>query len=207
MSSPASPWKPEIKMSNENLLSPDQKIAGILTPLSAIRGRHDIGIGDTETLVELAEWASKKGFRLIQILPVNETGNDNSPYNLISSIAYEPCTLAVNPRWLPDLTEADFKKITKAHGVDSLREGKVKYAKVKALKHELLAAAFRNFQKAKGARVRQFEKFCEEESEWLENYAIFRALGAWNDNDEVFTNWPAEHQNPAAANELIEALD
>jgi len=207
MSSPASPWKPEIKMSNENLLSPDQKIAGILTPLSAIRGRHDIGIGDTETLVELAEWASKKGFRLIQILPVNETGNDNSPYNLISSIAYEPCTLAVNPRWLPDLSEADFKKITKAHGVDTLREGNVKYAKVKALKHELLAAAFRNFQKAKGSRVRQFEKFCEEESEWLENYATFRALGAWNDNDEVFTNWPAEHQSPASASEWIESLD
>jgi 4-alpha-glucanotransferase len=194
-------------MSNENLLLPDQKIGGILTPLSAIRGQHDIGIGDTETLVELAEWASKKGFRLIQILPVNETGNDNSPYNLISSIACEPCTLAVNPRWLPDLTEGDFKKISKAHGVDSLREGKVKFAKVKALKNELLGAAFRNFQKAKGSRVRAFVKFCEEESEWLENYATFRALGAWNDNDEVFTNWPTEHQTPGAAREWIESLD
>lgn len=194
-------------MSNENHISPDQKIAGILTPLSAIRGRHDIGIGDTETLVELAGWASKKGFRLIQILPVNETGNDNSPYNLISSIAYEPCTLAVNPRWLPDLTAAEFKKISQAHGVDSLREGKVKYAKVKALKQELLAAAFRHFQKSKGARVREFVKFCEEESEWLQSYAAFRALGAWNDNDEVFTNWPAEHQNPAAAREWLESLD
>jgi 4-alpha-glucanotransferase len=194
-------------MTKDRPLSPDQKIAGILTPLSAIRGRHDIGIGDTETLVELAEWASGKGFRLIQILPVNETGNDNSPYNLISSIAYEPCTLAMNPRWLPDLTEADFKKIAKSHRVESLREGKVQYAKVKALKNELLSAAFRNFQKAKEARVREFMKFCERESEWLENYATFRALGAWNGNDEVFTNWPAEHQDPAAAREWVESLD
>ncbi len=189
-------------MNNENqFLTPEKKIGGILTPLSAIRGEYDIGIGDTESLVELAGWAAKKGFRLIQILPVNETGNDNSPYNLISSIAYEPCTLATNPRWLPDLGESDFKKITKKHGVESLREGKVQYARVKAMKQELLAAAFENFQKAKGARVRQFEKFIEEESEWLRDYALFRALGAWNDNDEVFTNWPAEHQNPEAARE------
>jgi len=194
-------------MSNEaTFLSPEQKIGGILTPLSAIRGRHDIGIGDTESLVELAEWASRKGFRLIQILPVNETSNDNSPYNLISSIAYEPCTLATNPRWLPDLAEADFKKITKKHAVESLRVGKVQYAKVKAMKADLLAAAFRNFQKTKGARVREFEKFVDEEGEWLRDYAIFRALGAWNGNDEVFTNWPEDHQNPAAAQEWLGSL-
>ena len=109
-------------MNNENqFLSPEKKIGGILTPLSAIRGEYDIGIGDTESLVELAGWAAKKGFRLIQILPVNETGNDNSPYNLISSIAYEPCTLATNPRWLPDLAESDFKKITEWYSIRHLK--------------------------------------------------------------------------------------
>jgi 4-alpha-glucanotransferase len=195
-------------MNNEPpFLSPEKKIGGILTPLSAIRGQYDIGIGDTESLVELAGWAFKKGFRLIQILPVNETGNDNSPYNLISSIAYEPCTLATNPRWLPDLADSDFKKITKKHGVESLREGKVQNAKVKAMKQELLAAAFENFQKAKGSRVRQFEKFVEAESAWLRDFACFRALGTWNDNEEVFTNWPAEHQNPDATREWYDSLN
>lgn len=65
--------------SQKTFLEPDQPIGGILTPLSAIRGADDLGTGDTSTLIELAKWASKKGFRLLQILPVNETGSDHSP--------------------------------------------------------------------------------------------------------------------------------
>ena len=197
-------------MTHKNsFLNPEQKIGGILTPISAVRGQHDIGLGDTESLVELAGWAAKKGFRLIQILPVNETGNDNSPYNLISSIAYEPCTLATNPRWLPDLSEEDFKKITKKHGVEELRKGKVQYRAVKAMKRELLAAAFKSLESEKGnrSRVRQFEKFIQDESEWLEPYALFRALGAWNDNDEVVSNWPEAHRSPDSASKWLAALE
>jgi 4-alpha-glucanotransferase len=197
-------------MTHKNsFLNPEQKIGGILTPISAVRGQHDIGLGDTESLVELAGWAAKKGFRLIQILPVNETGNDNSPYNLISSIAYEPCTLATNPRWLPDLSEADFKKITKKHGVEELRKGKVQYRAVKAMKRELLATAFKTLESEKGnrSRVRHFENFIQDESEWLEPYALFRALGAWNDNDEVVSNWPEAHRSLDSARKWIAALE
>lgn len=192
-----------------NVLTPDQKIAGILTPLSAIRGKNDLGIGDTESLLELARWAAKKGFRLIQILPVNETGSDHSPYNILSSIAYEPVTLATNPEWLPDLSEDEFKRLTKKHNVAALREGPVRYGAVAAMKRELLQAAHKNFRTAKGnkVRVKEFENFCNEESEWLESYAIFRALIAWNNDDEVVSNWPQEHRTPASAKEWMDSLD
>ena len=195
--------------STASTLSPEQKIGGILTPLSAIRGSNDIGIGDTETLVELAAWASEKGFRLIQILPVNETGSDHSPYNIISSIAYEPVTLSVSPQWLPDITEKDFARVTEKHDVAALREGPVRYGAVKALKRELLALGHKNFRSAKGsrARVQEFEAFQDAESEWLETYALFRALIAWNNNDEVTSNWPEEHRSPEAAREWLAALD
>jgi 4-alpha-glucanotransferase len=191
------------------ILSPEHKIGGILTPLSAIRGSNDIGIGDTETLVELASWASEKGFRLIQILPVNETGSDHSPYNIISSIAYEPVTLSVSPQWLPDVSEKDFARVTKKHDVAALREGPVRYGVVKALKRELLALAHKNFRSAKAnqARVREFETFQRDQSDWLEPYALFRALIAWNNNDEVTGNWPEEHRSAEAAREWVAALD
>jgi len=189
------------------VLSPEQKIGGILTPLSAIRGANDIGIGDTESLVELAGWASKKGFRLIQILPVNETGSDHSPYNIISSIAYEPVTLSVSPSWLPDIDKADFERVTKKHHVAALREGPVRYGAVKALKRELLALGFKNFRTSKGARVREFAAFREVESDWLEPYALFRALIAWNNDDEVTSHWPEEHRSPAAAHAWLASLD
>lgn len=190
-------------------LSPEQKIGGILTPVSAIRGQNDIGIGDTESLVEFAGWARKKGFRLIQILPVNETGADHSPYNIISSIAYEPCTLSVSPKWLPDVSEQEFDDVTRKHDVDSLREGPVRYGSVKLLKGELLTIGHNNLTGTKGkrARVRAFEKFLDSKSEWLEPYALFRALCSWNNNDEVVTNWPEEHRSLAAARDWLAALE
>lgn len=183
-------------------LSPDKKVAGILTPVSALRGEADLGIGDTAALVEFAGWAAKKGFGLIQILPVNETGSDHSPYNIISSMAYEPSTITTNPKWLPELSQETFDEITRAHDVDSLRSGDVKYSAVKALKRDLLKAAFRVFRSRKAGpfRVRTCAKFERDEADWLEPYTFFRALAEWN-GSEVTTNWPQEHKNPEAAHE------
>ena len=78
-------------------LSPDRKLSGILAPLFALRTEHDLGIGDTESLKDLVDWSSAHGFGLVQVLPINETGGDNSPYNIIRSLALDPTTIATNP--------------------------------------------------------------------------------------------------------------
>lgn len=187
--------------------SPDKKIAGILAPVSALRGEEDLGIGDTAALVEFAGWAAKKGFGLIQILPVNETGSDHSPYNIVSSMAFEPSTIATNPRWLPELTRETCEEITRQHGAAELRAGEVKYAAVKSLKRELLKAAFRVFRSRKADPVRQraYAKFERNERDWLDPYSLWRALAEWN-GTEVTTSWPQEHKNSAAAHDWIESL-
>src|SRR5881409_1530291 len=89
-------------------LSPDNPIAGILVPLFALRGEDDLGIGDTGALREFIDWAAEIGFRLVQLLPINETGADNSPYNAISALAIEPTTLHLGPNSPQDLTREDF---------------------------------------------------------------------------------------------------
>src|SRR2546429_7233394 len=71
----------------------EKRVAGGLVPLFALRGKNDLGCGDTGALREFIVWAADHGFRLVQLLPVNETGADNSPYNTISSVAIEPATL------------------------------------------------------------------------------------------------------------------
>lgn len=189
-------------------LNPDTKIAGILAPVSAIRGKNDIGIGDTESLVELAKWASEKGFRLVQILPVNEAGSDHSPYNIISSIAIDPSTLSMRPEWLPDISAPALKAILKKHDVATLKVGPVRHARIAALKHEVLVAAHANLRGPKGDadRVRVFEEFRKQEEDWLHDYAVFRALCAWNGNSEVVSNWPNEHRSPTSAEEWVDAL-
>ncbi len=186
---------------------PENKLAGILTPVSALRGQSDLGIGDTAALVEFASWAAAKGFGLVQILPVNESGSDHSPYNILSSMAYEPSTITTTPTWLPELTREAFDEVCAKHNLPELLGGPVRYKSVKALKNELLETAFRVFRSRKSNRVRQraFAKFEQDEADWLEPYSLFRSLVAWN-GSEVTSQWPEEHRSRDAAEDWESGL-
>src|SRR5438552_12862220 len=106
-------------------LSPEKKIAGVLVPLFALRGEDDLGIGDTGALREFIDWAAEIGFRLVQLLPINETGADNSPYNAISALAIEPTTLEVAPNSPEDLTRKEFTSVMADVHLGRLRRGGV----------------------------------------------------------------------------------
>src|SRR5438270_2934376 len=126
-------------------LSPDKKIAGVLAPLFGLRSENDLGIGDVAVLREFIDWAAEIGFRLVQLLPINEMGADNSPYNAISAMAIEPTTLHLAPGSPEDLTRSDFDAVLANGDLAKLRQGPVKYGAVKKLKRRLLEKAFHNF--------------------------------------------------------------
>ena len=189
-------------------LNPEKKLAGVLAPVSALRGAVDLGIGDTAALKELITWSARQGLGVVQILPINETGSDSSPYNLLSAMALEPSTVAVTPESLPDLTPEDFSTITARHDLSALREGPVKYGPVKKLKRELLYAAFKNFR-SRGAdkvRVKAFAEFEKTNASWLADYALHRALVSWHGESEVSSDWPPEHRTPVAARLWLDEL-
>src|SRR5256886_17665341 len=112
-------------------LSPEKRIAGVLVPLFALRGENDLGIGDLGALREFIGWAGEIGFKLVQLLPINETGADNSPYNAISAMAIEPTTLHLAPNSSPDLTREGFDAAVAGADLRTLRLGEVKYRQVK----------------------------------------------------------------------------
>src|SRR4051812_10746821 len=126
-------------------LSPEKKIAGILAPLFALRTENDLGIGDLAALRQFVDWSAEAGFKLVQLLPINETGGDNSPYNAISAMAIEPTTLELAPGTPPELTEEVFGKAVQGINLTTLRRGHIKYRRVKKIKRQLLEAAFENF--------------------------------------------------------------
>ncbi len=189
-------------------LNPDKKLAGVLAPVFALRGANDLGVGDAGALKEFISWAARHDLRVVQILPVNETGSDNSPYNLLSAMALEPSTIETHPAALPDLTPEDFERITTKHRVEALREGPVQYAKVKDLKRDLLYAAFRNFRSRRGSkeRTQAFAAFEKAHADWLPDYALHRALVSWHEESEVSTKWPREQRSPTAARLWLESL-
>ena len=155
----------------------------------------------------MVDWASEHDFGMVQVLPINETGGDNSPYNIISSLALDPTTIATNPKLLKDLPAADYKKICAKHDVAALREGKVNYCGVRALKGELLETAWKNFKtkqiREKTRRARDFAAWGRENAAWLEPYTLFRALVRWHGENENTDIWPKKQRTYAAAKKWL----
>lgn len=196
-------------MGTEFVLDPEKRMAGILAPLFAVRGTDDFGLGDTETLRETADWCARNGFGVLQILPINETGGDHSPYNILSSMALEPSTISVSPRALPDILPRHLAKVATEERLTALRQGDVQYDRAKALKWELLRLAFANFRKVeksgKSQRFAAFLDFCKREAGWLDAYVLYRALMALHAENEVIESWPEEHRTLAEAREWLAA--
>jgi 4-alpha-glucanotransferase len=191
-------------------LSPEKKIAGVLAPLFGLRSESDLGIGDVAALREFIDWAAEIGFKLVQLLPINEMGNDNSPYNAISAMAIEPTTLHLAPGSPEELTRDDYESLLADVDLPKLRHGPVKYPQVKKLKRRLLERAFARFSERpnedrpisadpRAGRQSRFRNFCAQQSVWLNDYAFFRALMEKNGDSEAWDEWPAEHQRIESA--------
>lgn len=186
-------------------LSPDKKIAGVFAPLFGLRSEDDLGIGDVAVLAEFIDWAAEIGFKLVQLLPINEMGGDNSPYNAISAMAIEPTTLHLAPGSPEDLTRDDYESALADVDLTKLRHGAVKYGPVKKWKRRLLEKAFISFSAhASEDRQSKFRTFCKQESAWLDDYVFFHALMEENGESEAWDKWPAEHQHIESARACLE---
>ncbi len=176
-------------------------------PLSALRREGDLGIGDLGGLREFIDWVAEIGFTLVQLLPINETGADNSPYNAISAMAIEPTTLQLAPGSPDDLTREDFEAALAQVDLPSLRRGRANYRRVKELKQRILEKAFAKFSaRADEKRQSEFKRFCEEQSSWLHDYALFRVLIEENNGSAAWDRWPSQHQSTERARNWIRDL-
>ncbi len=92
-------------------------LTGVLVPVSALRTGASLGIGEFADLPPLAGWCAEVGLDLIQILPVNDTGWQPSPYSALSAFALHPLYLRVES--LPEyesLPPADREDVDAAIG-------------------------------------------------------------------------------------------
>ncbi len=191
-------------------VDPNERIAGVLIPSFALRSEGDLGIGDVGSLRKFIDWAAQAGFALVQLLPINETGGDNSPYNAISSMALDPTTIELTPAALEDLTASDCQ--TERDGAHALLET-VQYGIVKRLKHRLLQRAFARFTKSRSKssaredRLQAFASFQQRNAAWLDAYTLFRALMEENGGTECWDRWPTEQSTQLAALGWMETLN
>lgn len=187
---------------NESILN--QRRAGLLVPVYALRHERDLGIGDTHAVKDAIDFAADCGFSVLQILPIHETLGDHSPYNPISSRAHSPALLSLSPEEVPGLTREILEQIAPESWVSQLRAGKVRYEVVLPLKTQtLLTAAYEFLAAPRTAEHEEFDRFRSEEAVWLEPYTLFRLLMNEYEGTSQWYDWRPEHQTYETASAWI----
>jgi 4-alpha-glucanotransferase len=150
-----------------------QRSAGILIPLFSLRTADDLGRGEIMQMRAMIDFALTLGHRVIQLLPLDETApSEASPYAALTLYALDPLYISANE--LPGIGKTAMRRARKEAGDPARRIPRERYV---ALKKELLERAFEAFASRGRVRDRRaLDAFIEENSYWIHDYALFRAL-------------------------------
>ncbi|MCB2288676.1 4-alpha-glucanotransferase [Clostridium sp. CS001] len=145
-----------------------KRSSGILMHITSLPSQYGIGTFGREAY-EFVDFLVKAGQKYWQILPLGSTGFGDSPYQSFSAFAGNP--------YFIDLDFLNKEGLLKKEDYNTLDFGdnpeKVEYEKIFNNRMHVLRIAF---NKSKGRYKFKIEKFKEEHSHWLEDYALYMAI-------------------------------
>lgn len=160
-----------------------ERSSGILMPMSSLPSNYGIGTMG-RSAYEFVDFLKAAGQKYWQLLPLCPTSCGNSPYSSFS-------TFAGNPYYI-DLDFLIKDKLLTENEVQSINWGrdaqKTDYARISANRLAVLRLAFDRGRKKYAGAVKTFR---EENSRWLDNYALFMALKT-HFGPMSWTEWPDE---------------
>ncbi|GHV85604.1 hypothetical protein AGMMS50230_12120 [Spirochaetia bacterium] len=174
----------------ENIFSKQDRRIGVVVSVGALRGSESTGVGEFLDLIDLASLCADMDIGLIQILPVNDTGYESSPYSALTAFALHPLYIRLSA-----LEEAGaFTKEIENLGRQFDGESRFPYYRVLKAKMELLRKIYGANKKAieDDAKSGALAKWIEENS-WVKPYAVFRRLKESNE-EKSWKEWPLYRQ-------------
>lgn len=174
---------------------------GLDIPLFSLHSKTSCGIGEFPDLLPLLPWCKEIGLDVIQLLPLNDTGPENSPFLTLSAYALNPVHLGLEQ--LPRIQEhsalttmlREFKVFNQSQHVNY----KALYAARRTFLHEYFNRFHESIQSTP-----EFQQFLQENN-WVQGYALFKALkefSSWSS----WETWPQDVKNPTAGS-LIRLLN
>ena len=155
--------------------------SGILLHPTSLPGRFGIGSFD-QAAYEWIDFLNYTRQTLWQVLPLGPTGYGDSPYQSFSSFAGNPYLISLEALVEEGLLDRETLDIAP----DFPRES-VDYGAIYNWKLPLLHGVAANFEsRADAEQKAEFEQFCVDNADWLNDYALFMALkdahngAAWN---------------------------
>jgi 4-alpha-glucanotransferase len=178
----------------------NQRLIGTVVPVGALRGKKSLGVGEFLDLAEFAQWCVQLGVGLIQLLPVNDTGYESSPYSALTAFALHPLYLRIGE--LPEAASyaGDLEEIGRRFG----EKERFPYNEILRAKMELLKKIYAAHKAEIGGRAGPQGSLGKwiDKNLWVKEYAVYRRLKEKN-LEKSWKDW--EFHRTVTAKE-VEAL-
>ena len=156
-----------------------EKMTGTVVPLGALYTKENAVIGEFPDLVPFAEFCKASGLSIIQLLPVNDTGTQSSPYSGLSAFALHPIYIRIKDVPSFETLYKDNEKFKKEY--DSFIEKnpyvlRYKYDSVLTGKIRLLQLIYEQSDICKnGKPTEELSKWIKANG-WVKTYAVYKNM-------------------------------
>lgn len=162
-----------------------KKSTGVSIPLGAIYTEKKDGnvIGEFTDLPKFASLCKKAGLSILQLLPVNDTGTQSSPYSGLSAFALHP--IYIDIKALPEFKElyssdkkfaSEYNKMIKSFPYSS--DGRYNYEGILNAKTSLLEKIYHSTEMYKEGKADEKTEKWIKKNPWIKNYAVYKNLKA-----------------------------
>lgn len=164
---------------------------GVAVPVFSLRSKNSVGIGEFLDLIPFGEWVKRCGLNMIQILPVNDTGWEPSPYSARSAFALNPVYINLQVVRGSDAYEKEIRSTREKYAA----EPRVHYQDIVSWKRSVLRMIFddRYDQLNRNVALQNWI----EANEWVKPYAVYCVLKSQN-NEASWHDWK-NYQSPDAS--------
>lgn len=163
-----------------------ERSAGILLHPTSLPSRF--GIGDLgKDAYRFIDFLAETRQKLWQILPLGPTSFGDSPYQCLSAFAGNPLLISFEK-----LVEDKICSEKILQDVPDFPSEKVNYGDVIEYKFEILELVYKEFKASENESLKKsFLDFCENEKNWLDDFALFVALKDYHDG-KPWNEWEKE---------------
>lgn len=173
-----------------------RKLTGTAVPLGALYTKENPCIGEYPDLIPFADFCKECRLELIQLLPVNDTGTQSSPYSGLSAFALHPIYIRIKDiAGFPELynSSTKFQKLYNTFIEENKYSGRYNYTKILNQKNELLKLLYEQTQTWQNGKPEpELEKFIKS-NPWLITYCVYKNL-KWNYMQASWKTWHLDDQ-------------
>lgn len=161
-----------------------QRCSGVLLHPTSFPSKYGIGDLGPEAY-RFIDFLANSRQSLWQILPLETIEDEHSPYKCLSAFAGNPLLISIE-----NLMDEGYLDISEIENLKNTSDDYIDYEKVIELKYQIFRTAFNNFKKMSVNKV-EFENFCKQEKEWLDDYVLYISLKNYH-NNTCWINWEKE---------------